>query len=522
MKIRNIVIIGSILLLLGSGCSNFLDEFSQTYIRASKVSDYDELLLGSVYIASMNPQPPYSYGLPNGGSCDFFNYLDDDMNTVAEASLPMTGSLPYRQWFDMSRTLFGYSAWQQDITQTILDDHDDSATWVDLYQRIAILNTCLDELGRLDVSTEAEIKDKNRVLGECYFLRAQFYLILSNLYGKPYNPQTASTDLGVPLKISSGVEHDKDKETQFERTPLNEIYAQIVDDLRESITLLTGNSKGVLYRASEEAAAILLSRVYLYMQEWENAKNVIEPYLTENRLMLSSIVPLETFVGNTPFLTEENSEIIFSQGSLYSEMTFTANSPDFCVSRELYNLYDDKDVRKTCFTINSRTDSIALSFKYRTDFHQSRISDIFTIRSAEAYLNMAEACAMMGGEDALANQYLNTLRYNRIVDYVNQNYSGEELVRQIRDERRKELCFEGHRWFDLRRYSVSNPYPYSKKIFRRYSVYASDYVLEQNYTYILEENDPAYVFDIPKSVKEFDVVPMLGNDRPVRNNVSNE
>ena len=521
MRIKNIII-GSALLLLGSSCSNFLDEFSQTYIRASKVSDYDELLLGSVYVASMNPQPPYSYGIPGGSSCDFFNYLDDDMNTVEEASLSMSGGLPYVQWLDMSRVLFGYSAWQQDITQTMLDDHDDSSTWVDLYQRIAILNTCLDELGRLDVTTEAEIEDKNRVLGECHFLRAQFYLILANLYGKPYNPETASTDLGVPLKTSSGVEHDKDKETQFERTPLNEIYAQIVNDLRESITLLAGNSKGVLYRASEEAAAVLLSRVYLYMQEWENAKNVIEPYLTENKLMLSSIVPLESFVWNTPFLTKENSEIIFSQGSLYSEMTFTANSPDFCVSRELYNLYDDKDVRKTCFTINTRTDSIALSFKYRTDFHQSRVSDIFTIRAAEAYLNMAEACAMMGGQDALANQYLNTLRRNRIIDYVDQSYSGEELVSQIRNERRKELCFEGHRWFDLRRYSVSNPYPYSKRIYRRYSVYTSDYVLEQTYTYVLEENDPAYVFDIPKSVKEFDVVPMPGNDRPVRNSINNE
>ena len=30
------------------------------------------------------------------------------------------------------------------------------------------------------------------------------------------------------------------------------------------------------------------------------------------------------------------------------------------------------------------------------------------------------------------------------------------------------------------------------------------------------KNDPAYVFDIPKSVKEFDVVPMPGNDRPSR------
>ena len=50
MKIRDILI--GTLLLVSAGCGNFLDEFSQTNIRASKISDYDELLLGSVYMPS--------------------------------------------------------------------------------------------------------------------------------------------------------------------------------------------------------------------------------------------------------------------------------------------------------------------------------------------------------------------------------------------------------------------------------------------------------------------------------------
>ena len=57
MKIKNIFI-GGLFLLFGSSCGDFLDEFSDTYIRASKISDYDELLLGSVYIPSNNPNPP--------------------------------------------------------------------------------------------------------------------------------------------------------------------------------------------------------------------------------------------------------------------------------------------------------------------------------------------------------------------------------------------------------------------------------------------------------------------------------
>lgn len=517
MKLKNIVF--GILLFSLTGCGDFLDEFSQTYIRASKISDYDELLLGSVYMPSRNPAPPYSYVYPSGNSCDFFNLLDDDINGVEMEKLYTYGGNNYAttQWQSMAKVLFGYTTWQQDICNTEMTTHDDRQTWVDLYQRIAILNTTLEEIDRLDISTDKERQDYYRVKGECHFLRAQFYFILTNLYGKPYNPATASSDLGVPLKLTSGVEHDKNKETQFDRTPLSVIYEQLVEDLKNSITCLSESSKNVLYRASKDAAVLLLSRVYLYMQKWEEVKNLLEPTFN-NSYFLSSMVTMEPFDNENRFLTEDNVELIFSQASLFSQIIMTAYAPDFCVSQDLYNLYEEEDCRRSFFTRNGQTDSLALSYKYYTGNHQSRVSDVLMLRNAEAYLNMAEACAMMGNQDALANQYLNSLRRTRIKNYVDQNYAGEELVRQIRNERRKELCFEGHRWFDLRRYSVAQPYPYTKKIYRKYSVYGGypNYLLDHTYTYVLEENDPAYTFDIPKSVKEFDVKPMPGNERPVR------
>lgn len=516
MKFRNIIL--GVSLLTCFSCSDFLDEFSQTYIRASKVSDYDELLLGSVYVPSRKPVPPYSYVYPAGNSCDFFNMLDDDLNGVIMNALNSYGSDNYSttQWLSMSKALFGYSTWQQDICNTKMTTHDDAATWEDLYQRIAILNTILEEIDDLSVSTDKEILDKERIKGECYFLRGQFYLILVNLYGKPYNPVTASTDLGVPLKLTSGVEHDNNKDTQFERTTLDKIYSQIVDDLKDSVNCLSVSSKGVLYRASKSAAILLLSRVYLYMQQWQDAKELLENNMSS--FALSSLVGSDTLNVDNRFLTEENEELIFSQGSLFSQIIFSGYAPDFCVSHDLYNLYETNDMRRFFFTQNMDTDSLALSYKYMTGNFQSHVSDVLMLRGAEAYLNMAEACAMMRTEDGLANKYLNELRRKRINDYVDENYVGEELVSQIRNERRKELCFEGHRWFDLRRYTVSNPYPYTKKIYRVYGFYGGypSYLLEQVETYVLEENDFAYTFDIPKTVKEFDVVPMPGNERPAR------
>ena len=513
MKIRNILI--GMLLLASVGCSNFLDEFSQTNIRASKISDYDELLLGSVYMPSLKPNEPTYYVYPRPAtSCSFFNMMDDDINGVDIEALNSVGYYA-TEWPSFSRGMFGYMTWQKDLTNTMTGTWADDATWDDLYQRIAILNTTLEEIDLLDnISTDQEIADYHRVKGECHFLRAQFYLILANLYGKPYNPETAATDLGVPLKITSGVEHDKDKETQFDRTPLNQIYAQVVDDLQHAVEHLSISSKGVYYRTSKEAAVLLLSRVYLYMQDWEAAKDLLEPNMDDYLL-----VTMDSIGEGNPFITEDNAEVIFSQGSLFTQVNLTGYAPDFCVSADLYSLYDkEHDYRTLFFEQNPSTDSIALVGKYYIGSHRSRVSDVLMLRNAEAYLNMAEACAMMGAQDGLANQYLNALRRTRIKDYVDQTYAGEQLVNEIRNERRKELCFEGHRWFDLRRYTVSDPYPYSKQIRRKYCTYETTrpYVKNTVYEYILEENDAAYTLDIPKTVKNFDTTPMPGNDRPER------
>lgn len=181
----------------------------------------------------------------------------------------------------------------------------------------------MDEVDRLDINNDEERLTRERVKGECYFLRAQFYLTLVNLYGKPYNPATASTDLGVPLKISSRVEHDKDKDTQFERTTLDKIYRQLADDLTRSVACLKQEDKGVLYRVSEGAAAVLLSRVYLYMQEWEAAREAIKPYLgTELALMNIAGRDFESEGGS--FINTDNGELLFSQGNLNAQKMFTA------------------------------------------------------------------------------------------------------------------------------------------------------------------------------------------------------
>ena len=489
---KNIIVV--LILLLTCGCSKFLSEYSQDMVRAKTIADFDEVLLGSVYI----PMEQQLTGtLINRRALSFLNIMDDDINCVqAEEGVVSNGWTVRDRYMELMENTYGYYTWQQNVRVKPNNTNglNDNTTWNDLYARINYTNVILDELGEIEAQDEAETLQKNRILGETYFLRAQFYFYLTNLYGAPYSPETAANTLSVPLKLTPYVEHDKDKETQFTRATQAEVYAQIVSDLQQAIACFEAGEVSTyrkIYRANREAAQLLLSRAYLYMQDWENARTAAQDFLDMG-------VGLEPIGGELtgPFLNEDNSEILFSQGSQHLQNVLTANAPDFCVTAELYNLYDDNDYRKSFFQVR---DSIALINKYEMDGENilsQRVSDIMTLRVAEGYLNMAEACAML--DDPEAN---------------------EELISQIRDERRKELCFEGHRWFDLRRYTVNTKLPYRKSITHSFHIYNTGIVgiyLGTRVFRLEADEDRVWTFSIPQSVLEFDRVPMPNNERDAR------
>ena len=110
-----------------------------------------------------------------------------------------------------------------------------------------------------------------------------------------------------------------------------------------------------------------------------------------------------------------------------------------------------------------------------------------------------------------------------VAEYPSQGWNQDYARRAVRMERRLELAMEGHRWFDLRRYAVCKTYPYSKPIRHQFNVYESrNYHWERTDTYVLKENDPAYTFQIPQSVLEYDKVPMPANPREKRQPVGED
>ena len=495
------------------GCSNFLSEYSQDMVRAKTVADFDEVLLGSVYV----PSNATTTTLINRESCSWFNIMDDDISSVRSEQASGDGSWTARnKYYDLHAMTYGYYTWQQDVTEKPdgSQGFTDNTTWNDLYARINYTKVILDELDEITPDNERDELKKNRIMGETYFLRAQFFFILANLYAAPYAPETAATTLAVPLKLTPYVEHDKEKDTQFTRTTLDRVYARIIEDLQESVRCFERGevvSYRKIYRANKEAAQLLLSRVYLYMQDWENARMAAENFLK----MDVTLEPMGDFL-TSPFITEDNSEVLFSQSSQHLQNVLTAEAPDFCVSSDLYRLYDAANDYRISFFQRVSSDSIALVNKFPMDSDVShRVSDVLMLRVAEGYLNMAEACAMLG--DAGANTYLNALRRMRIGGYADQNYTGDELIGQVREERRKELCFEGHRWFDLRRYSVCSQLPFRKQIVHPFHTYNDDGGYTGTRVFVLKENETnVWTFLIPETTIDFDRIPMENNERDSR------
>lgn len=483
-----------VLLILFTGCGSFLDDYSQDLVVPKTVGDLSEVLLGSGYLPSKEIETL------NGGTMGWWlHILDDDVNTVMAYNAQ-------KGLFEMDPVYYGYTTWQLEVARNYQGNSlgADNALWNGLYSRINAMNIILHELENVSQNSEQEKLDAIRVQGECFFLRAQFYLILVNVYANAYNPTNASTTLGVPLKLTYYVEHDKNKDTQFERTPVASVYEQIVKDLNASIACFEKSPQNrSFYRASGEAATLLLSRVYLYMQDWANAKQTASDFLAKkNDLFDYTLIKDST----TVMISESCPEVLFSQGSLSLACDFTGVGGDFCVSKDLYQLYDTLDCRRNLYFGHSvQSDSLSLWRKYQMGKHRSYVSDFYLLRTAEGYLNMAEACAMQ--DDAVgASEYLNRLRRCRIEGYRDTVYSMEDIVKVVRDERRKELCFEGHRWFDLRRYAVCQKAPFKKVIEHVYAVYDWDgkSLLKYGEVYRLEEDDLAYTFAIPKSVLEFD------------------
>lgn len=452
MKINKIynILLGTLLFFLVSlsSCSDFLKVTptgeTDTPTALSDVKGLRSAMAGTYYA---------TYKFYSGS---YYVYPDLAANTIA---LSTTAS-------PASKDIYNY------VYQPF-----ENGYWGVIYDILINVNNIIEYQPKVLSSYPNSKAELENIKAQALFLRALSHFELCRIYARPYNCTAEGTlDLGVPIVLKAPIYSVKPK-----RDTVIEVYAQIIKDLEESIALFGNTSIDAQvngkYTANREAAYGLLSRVYLYMEDWKNVVKYASPVIDK--------VPLATDKDYTDMyrvLEKSENEVLFRlNGALNksnSLMTLfnltykedpvthdlTAIAPTALVDIYLLSLFspesqkDDIRYKSIIEKVQSKDGKTVfyVTNKFRaanTDTQYEHFNPIL-LRASEMYLNRAEAYLNMNdltNAAADVKAIIARARNKKVEDIVIPETNKEALRIVIENERIKELSFEGHQLYDLTR-----------------------------------------------------------------------
>lgn len=310
-------------------------------------------------------------------------------------------------------------------------------SWRSYYHTIYIANYVIEHRGEISNATRDEV---NQLVGESYMLRAYAHFLLVNLYAEPYTHCQPATTRGVPMQLAADVNAVPGSSS------VEAIYQQVLSDITEAEKFLNVEvwNAGENYRFNKISAQAFRARTYLYMGEWQKALDAAKVVIKEH----GDLEDMNT--SNTLPNSYKSIESIVALEKFSSNLFTAINLPD----ANFINLYRTGDQRRTKFYKRATSSTYNLQKGGDDDFSCS-------FRSAEAYLTAAE-CAARLGDTADAVEFLKPLLQKRLnadalqteLDLITP-MNQEDLIEEVLNERARELAFEGHRWYDLRRTTQS-------------------------------------------------------------------
>lgn len=336
-----------------------------------------------------------------------------------------------------------------------------SGVWSTSYAMITaacnIINTI--EEGGFDRQNDSD-NQVNQLLGEALFIRALGHFTLVNFFAHHYTMENASLapgangqggHIGVPIILTAQIGEPA-------RNSVKEVYDQVIDDLSRAATLMTEHKTA--FFASSNVAKALLSRVYLYKEDWANAAKMADEVIASADYMLTMPEAYEGY-----WKKELQLETIFEVSMNLSDPWFPGGNNnvggvylfyhDLAATDQVVNLYEADDVRRNVLKPNSSGEHLVYKYPGREGTEGFQVNHTKVIRLAEMYLNRAEANQRNNSEigDSPLND-INYLRQMRGLDALDDVDNAAIAL-----ERRKELAFEGFRLFDLARYQQDNQRP---------------------------------------------------------------
>lgn len=371
------------------------------------------------------------------------------------------------------------------------------------YAALVDVNVVIESAPKLEVSPQ-EQSAVDVYMGNAYLARAFYHFSLAIRWGMPYREESADNDLSVPLQTTPFSLVKEGRATN------RKAYGLILEDLDKAEKLL---SSVPCVEGSEElssdVARALRARVYLYMGKMEEALAEAEKLIQSQRYPLIAVLAEGGKDGSgeenpfirmwhydsgkeqiwQPFVDKEKEvpTITNLYGADLETWNYWStkdpgnkenfNKPSYLpTGTVVYDLFhDEKDRRVPAYfewvnTTVTNKDVKAMvcviskfkgNPKYRTldnpqwgGYVPNGICAPKPFRIAEQYLIAAEA-AYESNNTEKATSYLNDLRASRGLDQV--SAIGEELRKAIRDERGRELAFEGYRLWDLSRWGDPIP-----------------------------------------------------------------
>jgi len=342
--------------------------------------------------------------------------------------------------------------------------------WTEHYEGINKANIALERIPAI----EMDGKLKNRLLGEARFLRGFYYFNLVRLYGDVPLLLKDQTQLGLA-------------ELQVPRTPKEQVFLQIINDLETAASLFKAGSAGEAGRATEGAAVSLLSKVYLTRRDWANAVKYADAVIAgpygyalfddyaqvflpaykngKEHIFSAQIKGSTISTGHLITSSDIRSGVPGLKGSYGNQLAFYTVGNDNFFS--LYKLYSAKDKRKRISfvtyyisptdgkkyaTINAPGDSVPFINKnWDPNYASTGNSDanMNILRFAEVILIDAEAENELNGPTAKAYGAINRIRKRAGLADLTAGLTKDQFRDSVYLDRRLELVGECQRYFDL-------------------------------------------------------------------------
>lgn len=338
--------------------------------------------------------------------------------------------------------------------------------WTQAYQVIAVTNDVIAAIDNVSVSN-SEIGKRDKIKGEALFIRALMYFDLLRAYSREPNHLVNNFDLGVPLVINPV--STMGSEAFPARNTIYDVWTQIESDLNDAFTSLQNNdADNFPQRVTSYAAKALLSRAYLYESKWQDAIEATTWVIDQHKPTLYTGDYKDLYTNGVESIFELTYSAAAALGSsslhsIYSTIDDGYRDDDgfgdgqgsgygeLIIANNLLSQFETGDKRLE-MTRKAYFGGAPVWWTTKFNSWQGTFGqdNIPVIRISEMYLIRAEASLNIASPDyTVARNDIDAIRTARGLSAT--TASNATLAAAVQKERRLELCFEGHRFFDLKR-----------------------------------------------------------------------